>query len=196
MKKLLPIAALGFIAKANENAPEEPQPDLINDAGKFGAMDVLPDSWVKIETEAEKTSGEDSYTYNFQKVDGDYKNYLVLKKKSSAPGAYDDGIYQYLEGTDVKPRHIHARMQTTQQSIESCDIRLTTITKDEAEPNSFKKVEWQDVAFFRFGYLNYQKMNLIDMVHKFTAFTPSAADVTPAAYPDFYDIDLIVNFDK
>ena len=33
---------------------------------------------------------------------------------------------------------------------------------------NFSKVPWQDVVFFRFGYFNYQKMNLVSMVNKFT----------------------------
>jgi hypothetical protein len=44
-------------------------------------------------------------------------------------------------------------------------------------------VQWQDVAFFRFGYFNYQKMNLVSMVNKFTNGT-------------WYKVDLIINWDN
>lgn len=34
---------------------------------------------------------------------------------------------------------------------------------------NFTKVDWTDVAFFRFGYYQYQKMNLVSMVNNFTS---------------------------
>jgi len=88
---------------------------------------------------------------------------MELKKLGSALGYYDDGMYYYFG--DNTPKHISVQMQTANASIESCDLRLTTIDNDAA---SFSKVNWTDVAFFRFGYYSYQKMNLIDMVNKFT----------------------------
>ena len=70
-------------------------------------------------------------------------------------------------------------MLTLNPDIETCDIRLTKIN---ADATAFEKVEWMDVAFFRFGYFNYQKMNLIDMVNKFTS------DV-------WYQVDLLVDWE-
>lgn len=46
---------------------------------------------------------------------------------------------------------------------------------------NFTKVAWQDVAFFRFGYFNYQKMNLVSMVNKFKNGT-------------WYKVDLIIDW--
>lgn len=70
-------------------------------------------------------------------------------------------------------------MRTDSADIESCDLRLTSI--DSAKNTTFNKVEWQDVAFYRFGYFNYQKLNLVSMVTKFTNDT-------------WYQIDLLVNW--
>lgn len=47
----------------------------------------------------------------------------------------------------------------------------------------YLKKEWSDVAFFRFGYFNYQKMNLVNMVNKFTNAT-------------WYDIDLLIDWEN
>lgn len=48
---------------------------------------------------------------------------------------------------------------------------------------NFSKIQWQDVAFFRFGYFNYQKMNLVSMVNKFTNET-------------WYKVDLLIDWDS
>lgn len=95
-------------------------------------------------------------------------------------GAYDDGIYRYI-GHDKKPDHITFMMRTEDPEVESCDFRLTSI--NDTINTVFSKLEWQDVAFFRFGYFNYQKMNLVSMVNKF------GKDI-------WYQIDLVINWDK
>jgi hypothetical protein len=46
-----------------------------------------------------------------------------------------------------------------------------------------EKEEWTDVFFYRFGYFNYQKLNLQSMIHKFEE------DV-------WYQVDLIINWDE
>ncbi len=56
-------------------------------------------------------------------------------------------------------------MKTENPEVESCDLRFTSI--NETTPNIFDKIAWQDVFFFRFGYFNYQKMNLVSMVNMF-----------------------------
>lgn len=75
-------------------------------------------------------------------------------------GAYDDGIFYYFG--DSKPQHITVQMQTSNPDIESCDLRLTSINQNVTF--FYNKIAWQDVAFFRFGYFNYMKLNLVSMV--------------------------------
>ena len=92
-------------------------------------------------------------------------------------------------------------MYSEDADIETCDFRLTTIenaTKPNAtntpasntatstvrpERENFTKVAWQDVAFFRFGYFNYQKLNLVSMVNKFKNGT-------------WYKVDLIIDWNS
>lgn len=68
---------------------------------------------------------------------------LDLRKDPNAPGNYNDGLFYFLE-TEKKPQHIHAVMKTTEQDIESCDIRLTTIKNDDnqVEENQFLSKEF------------------------------------------------------
>ena len=72
-------------------------------------------------------------------------------------GNYDDGIFYYFgnNGQDGT-LHVTAMMQTENPEVESCDIRLTQIASNFSDPNStFKKEEWTDTLFYRFGYFNY-----------------------------------------
>eukprot|EP00347_Sterkiella_histriomuscorum_P004990 403358323 len=71
-------------------------------------------------------------------------------------------------------------MRTANPDIESCDVRLTSINQNVTF--FFNKVSWQDVLFYRFGYFNYQKMNLVSMVQKFTNDT-------------WYQVDLLINWE-
>jgi hypothetical protein len=48
---------------------------------------------------------------------------------------------------------------------------------------NFTKAQWQDVAFFRFGYFNYQKLNLVSMVQKFVSKT-------------WYKVDLLIDWEN
>jgi hypothetical protein len=92
-------------------------------------------------------------------------------------------------------------MYTEDADIETCDFRLTSIenaTKSNATntttaanstakvtslpaKENFTKIAWQDVAFFRFGYFNYQKLNLVSMVNKFKNGT-------------WYKVDLLIDW--
>ncbi len=88
-------------------------------------------------------------------------------------------------------------MYTEDADIETCDLRLTTVqnattdkttTTNPSNQNNilparenFTKVAWQDVAFFRFGYFNYQKLNLVSMVNKFKNGT-------------WYKVDLLIDW--
>jgi hypothetical protein len=71
-------------------------------------------------------------------------------------------------------------LKTDKQDIESCDVRLTTITYDEENKETITLTDWMDVLFYRFGYFKYQKMNLIDMVKKF--------DVNKEDNNGYYDV--------
>lgn len=92
-------------------------------------------------------------------------------------------------------------MYSEDADIETCDLRLTTVenatkpstttdTTNKATTSqtttlpareNFTKVAWQDVAFFRFGYFNYQKLNLVSMVNKFKNGT-------------WYKVDLLIDW--
>ena len=73
------------------------------------------------------------------------------------------------------------KLQTGNDDIETCDVRMTSISNDSVK--EFNKVEWQDVFFYRFGYFSYQKMNLIDMVKKFYSQI-------------WYKVDLIIDWEN
>lgn len=60
-------------------------------------------------------------------------------------------------------------------------MRFTSINT--TTPTVFTKIPWQDVFFFRFGYFNYQKMNLVSMVNMFKQ------DV-------WYTVDLLIDWPK
>lgn len=136
--------------------------------------------------------------------------YLNITKNSSAMGSYDDGIYYYFGG-DRQPQHITFEMKTDDPDIETCDLRVTSINANQSAPYgsipslvqtikvnatysynvtqpmpklaNFSKNQWQDVAFFRFGYFNYQKLNLVSMVNKFVD-------------KQWYKVDLLINWDN
>lgn len=131
---------------------------------------------------------------------------MLIEKAANASGSYDDGIF--IKFADKSPQHITFEMYTDDPDIETCDFRLTTVSNATNSTNAtkssngtvnnsinnatnakvilparenFTKVQWQDVAFFRFGYFNYQKLNLVSMVKKFTNGT-------------WYKVDLIVDW--
>ena len=85
--------------------------------------------------------------------------YLELHKLEDAQGMYDDGIFYYFN--DSSPQHVSFQLYTDSGDVESCDVRLTT---DNITLPGLNKEPWQDVAFFRFGYFNYMKLNLMSMV--------------------------------
>jgi len=136
--------------------------------------------------------------------------YLFIEKAANASGSYDDGIF--IRFANSTPQHITFEMYTEDPDIETCDFRLTTVDNSTNSTNStnsssssnttstvrpgnttnstnatrgenFTKVQWQDVAFFRFGYFNYQKLNLLSMVKKFTNGT-------------WYKVDLLVDWES
>jgi hypothetical protein len=129
--------------------------------------------------------------------------YLLIEKSANAQGSYDDGIF--IRFGEKRPQHITLELYTDDADIETCDLRLTTV-ENATKPNTttpttgnttnatrpapvslparenFTKVAWQDVAFFRFGYFNYQKLNLVSMVNKFKNGT-------------WYKVDLLIDWD-
>ena len=81
-----------------------------------------------------------------------------MTKSETSNGAYDDGIYYYFG--DSTPGHISLEMSTNSANVESCDVRLTSVLTNQSSTSNFSKQNWTDVAFYRFGYFNYQKLNL------------------------------------
>ena len=59
----------------------------------------------------------------------------------------------------------------------------TVVINEGPQVANFTKIDWQDVAFFRFGYFNYQKMNLVSMVNYFTNGI-------------WYKVDLIIDWEN
>ena len=100
-----------------------------------------------------------------------------MGKLNQSNGAFDDGIYYYF-GPNT-PEHIRLEMKTDSPNVESCDVRLTTI--NDTTNLVYRKIPWTDVAFFRFGYYNYQKMNLVSMVNMFVGNT-------------WYPVDLLIDW--
>jgi hypothetical protein len=123
--------------------------------------------------------------------------YLLIEKSDNAQGSYDDGIF--IRFGEKRPQHVTFEMYTEDADIETCDFRLTTIENATNTPatntsnstvkpvlparENFTKVAWQDVAFFRFGYFNYQKLNLVSMVNKFKNGT-------------WYKVDLLIDWNS
>lgn len=81
------------------------------------------------------------------------QSYLKIDKYNNSIGSYDDGAY--INFGAKTPKHITFEMYTENQEIESCDLRLTTINTTTTTAEKLDKVQWQDVAFFRFGYFYY-----------------------------------------
>ena len=71
-------------------------------------------------------------------------------------------------------------MLTNSSDVESCDLRLGTVTNISGD---MVKDKWNDVAFFRFGYFSYLKMNLENMVKPFQSDT-------------WYTIDLLMEWNN
>jgi len=129
--------------------------------------------------------------------------------KTSDTGFFDDGFVYLFDKADVekdfKPKHISYWIQTSADSadLESCNLRLSTWTlpnedDDDADteeeeedaveaspvgPPGFEREPLYDVAFVRFGYFNYLKLNGNPMVMKFEG------DV-------WYKIDLVIDWEE
>ena len=62
-----------------------------------------------------------------------------MEKLSSAEGFFDDGLtYQFTSGTS-QPKHIRFLALTTDNQLETCDFRLTTLVAEEpavVDPNA------------------------------------------------------------
>lgn len=120
--------------------------------------------------------------------------YLYIVKNSSAMGSYDDGIFikfgdkspqhitfeMFTEDPDIETCDFRlTSFDNTTANVTSNGTANngTTLAATANKTNStnttvsvkplrenFTKAKWQDVAFFRFGYFNYQKLNLVSMV--------------------------------
>ena len=104
-------------------------------------------------------------------------SYLSLTKSNTSSPNFDDGLYYYFG--DQKPEHIHVEINVASSSKEAGDIRLVKISPT----GNFTKESEKDSVFFRFGFYNYMRLNLADMVNKFDA------DV-------WYTLDFILNWDR
>ena len=60
------------------------------------------------------------------------QSYLYITKNDSSLGSYDDGVYIYFG--DKSPKQITFMMWTDDASIETCDLRLTTIDPNASLP--------------------------------------------------------------
>jgi hypothetical protein len=126
--------------------------------------------------------------------------------KESETGFFDDGFVYLFDKADVekefKPKHISYWIQTSADSadLESCNLRLSTWTlpeEDDADteeeedaveaspvgPPGYERAALYDVAFVRFGYFNYLKLNGNPMVMKFEG------DI-------WYKIDLVIDWEE
>ena len=60
---------------------------------------------------------------------------------------------------------------------ESCDIRLTTVEKQEEGNTTIKVKQQHDVFLYRMGYFNYQKLNMQNMVQRYEGETWYTVDI-------------------
>ena len=88
----------------------------------------------------------------------------MINKLKTAKTAYDDGYYFRFPEQQVA--HITLKVSVGDQALEAGDIRLTKI-----DPTTLKKIEDNDSLFFRFGFYDYMRLNLDDMVAKYTKDT-------------------------
>ena len=130
-----------------------------------------------------------------------------MTKLATAEGFFDDGL-TYLFGEEIKPRHVHIEVQTNDNQLETCDLRLNTInpvpvettdaavtestetesneivlTSSPVGPDGYAKQPDSDVIFFRMGYFNFMKLNSDAMVHE------TAADT-------WYTVDMLIDWDN
>ena len=99
--------------------------DLLEGNGIFNTSSQL-DSWVVINASA--------YTYQVN-TEGAY-----LELSKSGDGNYDDGLYYYFgkHGQD-STLQVSAMVSTNNPDVESCDIRLTQVERNQSENSTFKR---------------------------------------------------------
>lgn len=132
-----------------------------------------------------------------------------MTKVPEAEGFFDDGL-TYLFDEEVKPHHIHLEVQTSDNQLETCDLRVNTInpvpvpttdsstdgsstdsaqssepvlTQSPSGPAGYERKPDSDVVFFRLGYYNFMKLNSEPMIHE------TAADT-------WYEIDMLIDWNS
>lgn len=95
-----------------------------------------------------------------------------------------------------RPKHVRFEVSTVSPSIdgvtttennygyESCDIRLTTVTRDPSSNSTspiIKVKPQHDVFLYRMGYFNYQKLNMQNMVMRYKG-------------EQWYTVDILINW--
>lgn len=139
--------------------------DYLNGNGMFNSSSQL-NAWNWVDSSA--------YTSSITTENG--TTFLSLTKPTSSSANYDDGLYYYFG--DQKPQHVHLKINTNSSSLEAGDIRLVQLESS----SDFTKNSETDSLFFRFGFYNYMRLNLGDMMYKFNAKT-------------WYTLDFIFNWD-
>lgn len=106
--------------------------------------------------------------------------YLTLTKIVDSVFSYDDGMYYYFG--DSNPQHIHFEILTYEGIKETGDFRLVYLDPGKLSSNSFSKYDNSDSIFFRFGFYNFIRVNLEDLVYSFEPVR-------------WYIVDLLLNWD-
>ena len=142
--------------------------DLLNGNGLFNSASNINNwRWVN------KTA------YTTSIITNGTNGYLTLTKIEKSVFSYDDGMYYYFG--DSNPKHIHFEILTREGTKETGDFRLVYLDNSKVSSNVFSKVDNSDSVFFRFGFYNFIRVNLEDLIYGFE----------PARW---YTIDLLLNW--
>ena len=143
--------------------------DLLNGNGKFNdASNINNWKWVN----------QTAYTNSI--ITNGTDGYLTLTKIVDSVFSYDDGMYYYFG--DSNPQHIHFEILTYEGIKETGDFRLVYLDSGKLSSNSFSKYDNSDSIFFRFGFYNFIRVNLEDLVYSFEPIR-------------WYIVDLLLNWD-
>ena len=82
---------------------------------------------------------------------------------------------------DATPKHLRFKIITYDGLKEAGDIRLVDIKEGDIYDRS--KIDESDSVFFRFGFFEFIRLNLENMVEKYEAAR-------------WYDVDIIIDWDK
>ena len=88
-------------------------------------------------------------------------------------------VVEEVDSEDIESGDVETEEEDVIDELELAE----EVEEEMTEYTMLEKTEWMDVLFYRFGYFNYQKLNLESMIYKFEA------DV-------WYQVDLVLDWDE